>query len=270
MTVANHSHHPRFHLGIAVALGLMLLGLLLPRTAHAQQSTDGTPRQAFVLLSLLAGLPRAHPASFGAEQPSEPARRVADMVVATGDNRNRPFLLVDKVKPRLYVFDARGRLTAASTILLGAARGDDSVPGIGLRPIADIRPFERTTPAGRFVAQPGRNAAGEDIVWVDYDNAISMHRVRATNPAERRLQRMASMKAADHRISWGCINVPAAFYDAQIKPVFQRGRANVYVLPEVKPLAQTFHWPGQPARARPIIRTGYDQPILASVTGPFR
>ena len=35
----------------------------------------------------------------------------------------------------------------------------------------------------------GVNASGEDILWVDYDNAISMHRVRPTNPAERRLER---------------------------------------------------------------------------------
>lgn len=53
-------------------------------------------------------------------------------------------------------------------------------------------PHERTTPAGRFLAEAGRNADGDDIFWVDYDVAVSMHRVRAHVPAERRLQRLAS------------------------------------------------------------------------------
>jgi len=88
-------------------------------------------------------------------------------------------------------------------VLLGLARGDDSVPGIGERKIAEILPFERTTPAGRFVGERGRNASGEDIVWVDYDAAVSMHRVRATNPKERRLERLASPTPADNRI-WAC------------------------------------------------------------------
>jgi hypothetical protein len=63
-------------------------------------------------------------------------------------------------------------------VLLGLARGDVSVPGIGERKISDINPHERTTPAGRFISEPGRNLSGEDIVWVDYDAAVSMHRVR--------------------------------------------------------------------------------------------
>ena len=77
-------------------------------------------------------------------------------------------------------------------MLLGLARGDDTVPGIGEKKLSEIPPEERTTPAGRFVAEPGVNAEGDDIVWVDYDAAVSMHRVRTTNPVERRLQRLLS------------------------------------------------------------------------------
>ncbi|MDM0122025.1 L,D-transpeptidase [Variovorax arabinosiphilus] len=160
--------------------------------------------------------------------------------VATGDNRHQPFALIDKKKARLLIYDANGSLMASSPVLLGLARGDVSVPGIGERPIAQILPHERTTPAGRFVSEPGRNTAGEDIVWVDYDAAISMHRVRATNKAERRLQRLASPSAHDNRISYGCINVPAAFYDTQVKPVLGTRRGLVYVLPESSPMPSHF------------------------------
>ena len=90
-------------------------------------------------------------------------------------------------------------------------------------------------------AHRAADAAGEDIVWVDYDDAISMHRVRATNPKERRLQRLASPSIADNRISYGCINVPAAFYDQYVQPAFLPTRkAMVYVLPETRPVLSTF------------------------------
>jgi hypothetical protein len=172
---------------------------------------------------------------------SDQAREVVQWIARAHDSGNAPFLVVDKRSARLLVFDGRAQLQADAPVLLGAAKGDDSVPGIGERAIRDIRPFERTTPAGRFVAEAGRNAQGEDIVWVDYDVAVSMHRVRATNPRERRLQRLATPTIADNRISYGCINVPAKFFDAWVSPLFRDGRRTViYVLPEVHSLASTF------------------------------
>lgn len=168
----------------------------------------------------------------------------AQRAVAVGDNRGQPFAVVDKKNARLFVYSPEGALKASSPVLLGLARGDASVPGIGERPMAQIAPHERTTPAGRFVSEPGRNTSGEDIVWVDYDAAISMHRVRATNKAERRLQRLASPSAADNRISYGCINVPAVFYDTQVKPVLGTRHAVVYVLPESSPAPSHFAFLG--------------------------
>ncbi len=182
-------------------------------------------------------------ANFFGEPASPQVQRVADQIVASADHRQQAFLLVDKVNAQLFVFNADGGLRASSPVLIGSALGDDSVPGIGLRPIADILPAERTTPAGKFLSEAGRNAKGEDIVWVDYDAAISMHRVRATNPAEQRLERLATPTAADNRISYGCINVPAAFFDTHVSPIFQAGKSFVYVLPEVKPDALAFGWP---------------------------
>ena len=149
-------------------------------------------------------------------------------------------MAADKKQAHAYVFDSTARLLGSSAVLLGATRGDDSVRGIGLRPLSQVRLAERTTPAGRFVAEPGRNLLGEDVVWVDYDAAISMHRVRTTNPAEQRLERLASENPDDKRISYGCINVPAAFYEAYVRPTFASQRAIVYVLPEIKPVEQMF------------------------------
>jgi hypothetical protein len=177
---------------------------------------------------------------FAGETVSDDTRRVVQWIAGSGDNAGLDFVIIDKKAAQLYVFDARARLSGTSAILIGAAIGDDSVPGIGDRPIDQVRPEERTTPAGRFFSRPGRNASGEDVIWVDYAAAVSMHRVRLTDPRERRMERLASPEVAAKRISYGCINVPARFYDDQLKPRFMARGAYVYVLPEVKALEQVF------------------------------
>ena len=178
----------------------------------------------------------------GAAEPAqsveaEPAnvRKLAQAAVGTRDSEGLPFAIVDKKRARVFIYGADGALQGASPVLLGLAQGDDSVPGIGERKMSEIRPEERTTPAGRFISEPGINLQGEDIVWIDYDAAVSMHRVRTSNKKERRLERLASTRAEDHRISYGCINVPAAFYDAHVKPLFGNAPGVIYVLPDKKP-----------------------------------
>jgi len=160
------------------------------------------------------------------------ALRLARAAVAAGDNKAGPFAVVDKKQARVFIFQGDGALLASSPVLLGLARGDVSVPGIGERKMSDIKPHERTTPAGRFASEPGRNLSGEDNVWVDYDAAVSMHRVRPVVKAERRLERLATPTPADNRITYGCINVPAAFYDRYVKPALGSRQGVVYVLPD--------------------------------------
>ena len=179
-------------------------------------------------------------ADFRDEEAGPDVRQLANWIADTRDNVGLDFFIVDKRRATVFVFDSAASLLGSSPALLGAARGDESVRGIGSRPVALVRPDERTTPAGRFIAERGHNAGGEDIVWVDYDAAISMHRVRTTNPKERRLERLATPSVDDNRISYGCINVPVAFYERYILPAFATRRALVYVLPEVKSLQQVF------------------------------
>lgn len=186
-------------------------------------------------------------ADFGASLPSVEVREVAAWALRTGDHGGRSVVIVDKRQARVFVLDPSGRLLGDAPVLLGSAPGDHTVPGIGDRPLSQIRPEERTTPAGRFVAEPGVNAQGEDIVWVDYESAVSMHRVRARVKSERRLQRLASPTPEDNRISYGCINLPRRFYEELLAPRARSG-AIVYVLPERRSLQEVF---GIPAAAGP-------------------
>ncbi len=179
-------------------------------------------------------------ADFGSERASLDARQTADWIVDAADSRGLPFVIVDKADARVFVFDAAGRIRGAAPALLGVARGDDAVPGIGDRQYSEMPPKVRTTPAGRFVAALGMSTRGEDVLWVDYEGAVSLHRVVTKNPRERRLARLATPTPLDNRISYGCINVPAQFYEAVIRPTFTGTEGIVYVLPETRPARELF------------------------------
>ncbi len=228
----------RVAVGWAILLVAALVILLLGLGAQAPPAPASAPAPAAPLVPRTELAFRR--AEFGGVEASAQTRQVADWVAASGDHGGRPFILVDKRQARLFLFDAGARLHATTPVLLGAAPGDDTVPGIGARPLAEMLPAERTTPAGRFVGERGHNAAGQEVVWVDYDAAVSMHRVVTSQPHERRLARLATTSLADKRISYGCINVPAAFFDDHIRPVFALRRALIYVLPEQKSLQQVF------------------------------
>jgi hypothetical protein len=184
--------------------------------------------------------PRPKRANFEQEQASQDARYVADWVVDSGDNRGMSFVIVDKMDAKVFVFYADGRLRGAAPALLGMALGDDAIPGIGNRDMSSIRPEERTTPAGRFVAYLGINFYRKDILWVDYEGAVSLHRVVTNKPAERRLERLATPTPLDNRISYGCINVPVKFFDKVVKPAFNKTMGIVYVLPEIRSKSEIF------------------------------
>ena len=180
-------------------------------------------------------------ANFGRDSASPQVREIADWVIDSGNSMGMPFAIVDKVGARVFVFTTTGVLRGVAPVLLGLARGDNSVPGIGDKKLANIHPEERTTPAGRFTAEMGRNMRGEDILWVDYDTAISLHRVITSNPKEHRQHRLDTPTPLDNRITYGCINVPEDFYVHVVRPMFSGTPGIVYVLPEVKSNQEVFH-----------------------------
>lgn len=202
---------------------------------------------ACLLTFMLSPWIQAGGPDFAGERVSAQARHVAQWALQSGDHAGRSVVVVDKQAARIFVLDPAGRLRGAAPVLLGSARGDDSVAGIGTKPLAQIRPHERTTPAGRFIAELGVNAKGEDIVWVDYEAAVSMHRVRAQVKSERRLERLATETPDDNRISYGCINLPGQFYEQVLVPAVRTG-AVIYVLPEVRSLREVFGAWNEPAR----------------------
>ena len=240
-------------------LGMALLALTLPPAGGSRRiatavASSGVTAPTMMLskvavlpvaadplpLSVMAGSREPLHANFGDQRPSRAARWLADWVADSGDSQGLAFAVLDKRNARLFVFSPEARLLDSSLVLLGSATGDEALPGIGNKPLAAIRADERVTAAGRFVARPGHDDTGDDVIWVDYDSAMAMHRVKVVDPKERRFERIATPSVRDKRISNGCINVPIDFFDNVVKPALGRASAVVYVLPELRPIDQTF------------------------------
>lgn len=173
-------------------------------------------------------------ADLGKVRASKDVVQVANWVSAASNNEHRPFVIIDKKAAHMYVFDGWGRLWNHSPVLVGKAIGDDVAPGVGRKRLAQLKPHEKTTPAGRFEARTGKDSHGANVVWIDYDAALSMHATASVSASERRAERMATPTPKDNRISNGCINVPPKFFRDVLWPTVRKAGAVVYVLPETR------------------------------------
>lgn len=212
-------------------LALAGFSLAMAAGAHAAERA-GSSRQAKA--AALAASPPA------IELTAE-AQRVADWVRTTADNQHLPYIIIDKQTARLVLYRRDGTPVAQQPVLIGLAPGDLATPGVGSKNLAEIGTAEKTTPAGRFLARFGLAAGGQRVLWVDYANSVAMHPIPATaNPKEQRRQRMRSPDSADHRITFGCINVPKAFYSVSVVPLFRKSGGYIYVLPDQLALDDVF------------------------------
>ncbi|WP_233263154.1 hypothetical protein [Cognatiluteimonas profundi] len=238
--------------GAIAAQGVVVAILIALHPGRALASgVEGAASTAHVAVAPHAGMQDLKQASA-----SQEVQYVAQWVADSGDNAGMPYIIIDKVNAKVFVLDVHGRLQGTAPALLGMVPGDGTVAGIGDQKLSAIRPEERTTPAGRFVASLGPDLHGKDILWVDYANALALHRVVKGTPVERRAQRLASATADDNRISYGCINVPVKFYDTVVNPAFTHNSGVVYILPEMSPARDMFgpHEAATRVRESPQVR----------------
>ena len=169
-------------------------------------------------------------------------KAVARWVVDSRDNAGLPFLLIDKVNARVFAFNPAGQLQSDAPVLLGMSKGDRLVaPNSAM--MAQMGPDERITPAGRFVSRLAIDSHGKELLVLDYQASISLHPVVKGTPKEHRAERLNSPTAQDNRISFGCINAPAAFYSNFVSPAFKGTKGIVYVLPETSSATAFFGMP---------------------------
>lgn len=241
----------------AALVGMAALPLAaLP--VHAQTddevpaATSPAPAPAITPVAAPRVVPPGPLADFKGTPASAGVREVANWSFFTRDNQGRAVVILDKHAATVYAFDPQGKLVATAPALLGLTVGDHTPPGVGDKPLSEIPEHERTTPAGRFIAQPGEDDTGVDVVWLDYAAAVAMHRVITTFPAQRRPERLASPDPKVRRISYGCINLPIPFYEQVLSPTVRKTGAVVYVLPETQPPREVFgSWDVTDPDARP-------------------
>lgn len=210
---------------IRAVLGSLALALLSFGVAEAQ---DASAEAEFSADQLPAD-----------QDVSERAIELAGWIVGTRDNQGYPFAVIDKRTAQVLVFGADGRLRGAAAGLFGSAVGDHTAPGVAGLALSAIPGDDRTTPAGRFIGAYGPSLDAGRVLWVDYDSAVSIHPITLGVPSERRAERLASATPNDNRVTHGCINVSAEFYERIVQPTFARGGV-FYILPDRGSLADTF------------------------------
>lgn len=211
---------------------VLALALLAPAAADARPPNAGQVANPAPTTATPADVPIA---------PSAAATRVADWIATSGNNLSLPYAVIDKTTASVFLFDAAGKSLAAAPVLIGIAMGDDATPGVGSKKLGEIGPAEKTTPAGRYLAKFGLAAGRAKVLWVDYANSVAIHPIPAdASKEERRRERMLSPAPDDNRITFGCINVPVAFYKRDLRPLFQKRGGYVYVLPDTKQLEEVF------------------------------
>ena len=205
-----------------------------------------------------ATTPPSIPLDPALQSASAEVKSVARWVIDSGDSAHLPFLLIDKVNAQVFAFNPAGQLQGATPALLGMARGDRLLAPNSAT-MEQMPPQVRITPAGRFVSRLAIDSHGKELLVLDYDASISLHAVLKGTPEERRAERLKSATSQDNRISFGCINVPAAFYTMIVSPAFTHTKGVVYVLPETGPAGELFGFQATEAGA-PVAQQG--QPAL--------
>jgi hypothetical protein len=54
------------------------------------------------------------------------------------------------------------------------------------------------------------------------------------------MARLASATVTDNRISHGCVNVSATFFEQTLRPAFENTSGVIYILPETRSLREQF------------------------------
>ena len=157
---------------------------------------------------------------------SPDANAVRNYVAATNDSQGKSYLVADKKAGMLYMFSASGDKLTETSAIFGRDMSDSARSG--------------STPAGKFnlnyMPYEVSGYGGSVQAFAQQQSAanpskgeiFAVHRVLNV-PGQNRLGRLSSKTSADNRISDGCINVPAAFYDNTLDGTFS---GPMYVIPE--------------------------------------
>ena len=161
---------------------------------------------------------------------SKQASDTINWVVQKKDHRDKNFVVADKDAGKIYVVSTSGKILNTQNAIFGRGKGNTN---------ADFN-----TPSGRFflhkvtkehLSKKNQKIYGDSLLTLHNPETgkalvqpsggyVAMHRVLNK---EGRLNALSTPTASDNYISFGCINVPTAFYDSAVDGL---DNAMVYVL----------------------------------------
>ena len=172
---------------------------------------------------------------------SSHAQRMANWVVANGDNAGKIFVIADKQAGTASFFDKNGVLIRHVPALYGKTIGDFIADKTLAKSTFTVTDKEKITPAGRFETWNKQSISGNGLVAVykkgDVSN-LAFHKVYLKKPSEKRNYLLATPTGEDNRISHGCINLPTK--DAQELIPLMDGGSVTYILPETEEGVKSF------------------------------
>lgn len=172
---------------------------------------------------------------------SSHAQRMANWVVANGDNAGKIFVIADKQAGTASFFDKNGVLIRHVPALYGKTIGDFISDKTLAKSTFTVTDKEKITPAGRFETWNKQSILGNGLVAVykkgDVSN-LAFHKVYLKKPSEKRDYLLATPTGEDNRISHGCINLPTK--DAQELIPLMDGGSVTYILPETEEGVKSF------------------------------
>lgn len=172
---------------------------------------------------------------------SSHAQRMANWVVANGDNAGKMFVIADKKAGTASFFDKNGVLIRHVPALYGSTISDFTTDKILAKSTHVISNAEKITPSGRFETWNKVSTTGNGIVAVyregDRSN-LAFHKVYLKKPEQQREQRLATPTGEDNRVTHGCINL--TLKDAKELIPLMDGGSVTYILPETKEGVKSF------------------------------
>jgi hypothetical protein len=175
---------------------------------------------------------------------SAEAQKVYEAMAPAAKESGKGFIIGDKPNGKVHAFKADGSLIVSANALTGKDTGD--VLGK-----SSLEGGPKITPAGKFTLEVSESAGyGTTFNLVEsYDGTgyVAIHAVYLGDPKEKRAERLATGKAEESRVTYGCWNLTNSVIKDKLAPnVADLNGGMMFVIPDNDPkLAQMLTTPGK-------------------------
>ena len=223
----------------AVAEGVLAVGIVFNPGLTASHFQFNLPATVQAAQEVRAEVPANAKGSMSAE-----AQKVYEAMAPAAKESGKGFIIGDKPNGKMHAFKADGSLIVSTNALTGKDTGD--VLGK-----SSLEGGPKITPAGKFTLKVSESEGyGTTFNLVEsYDGTgyVAIHAVYLGDPKEKRAERLATGKAEESRITYGCWNLANTVIQNKLAPnVADLNGGMMFVIPDNDPkLAQMLTTPSK-------------------------